>query len=711
MKVCISLPHQHGDTDFHHCFYTAIMRKILTFAACCLWVLLPIHAQQCTVLSAKLDARAALLVSAPVQEREDSAVHVYITFADETAKTRIEQQYHVHFNVGCGDTYTAVIPRSMVADLAADSAVKGLSMGEAVKPMTDEVRLQTQVDTLHTGTDLSMSYKGAGVLVGIIDTGFDFTHPHFADAAGRCRILSVWDQNAPTTSLSTYGYGSVYDTPAAIAAAGHDNTLMTHGTHVAGIAAGSAATPYQGMAPESKLVLVSTNRTEQGIVDGVDYLVKYAQQAGRPIAINISLGSMLGFKDGTGLMARMIDHLLKDRQGCLMAVAVGNEGHRNSTLTGSKVKSIWKMPASGADQLFVEARPSETCTVRLLLKDKKTNQVYFDHTFATGKVWTEKYERFGTMDKERASLVATCGSNSITGAFALTFHVGYTLQPDEEWTVELRSSQGTAMAYSNNGNFSAEGHEGYTDGSARSTIAMTATGREPIAVGATVSKNRYMSIAGVETIKPWTLRERYPLSALGPCSDGRIKPDIVAPGAAVVSSYNSFAAPKTVKATDVVYSRQIGGKPYYWYVESGTSMAAPAVTGIMALWLQAHPTLTAAKVRTLLSKTARREMLMGQLSDNRYGMGQIDALAGMQELLGTTGVASSPSTSTIGYVYKKDAGMLFTQGVHHTFVYGVDGQLLLQTDQCHVHMGGLPTGLYFVRLKGTNGEQTVKLQR
>lgn len=687
------------------------MRKIFLLTACCLSLSLPMRAQHRIVLSSKLDARAAQLLSSSRLEQSANIIHAYITLTDDAAKAQLEHQYSIRFNVRCGDTYTAVIPRSALSAVAADAHVKALYVGEQMKLMTDEVRKQIHADALQSGSGLSTSYTGKGVLIGVIDMGFDFTHPNFADATGRCRILNVWDQNAVVAPSGAYGYGSVYNSPAAIKAAAHDNTSATHGTHVAGIAAGSGITLYGGMAPEADLVLVSTNRTEQGIVDGVDYLLKYAKQTNRPIAINVSLGTIMGFKDGSGLMARMVDSLLAGQQGCLMSVAVGNEGNRNSTLIGRSVKSVWKVPAAGADQLFVETRPGDSCSVRLLLKDKNSSEVFFDHTFSTGKIWSERYDSFGSADKTRASLVASCIKNDVTGAYAISFHVGYSQQSSEEWSVEIESTNQRVFAYSNNGYFSAEGYEGYVDGTNSSTVAMTATGNEPIAVGATVSKNRYVSISGVETIKPWAISGRYPLSALGPCSDGRIKPDVVAPGASVVSSYNSFAAARTVKGADVVYRKTVGGKTFYWYVENGTSMAAPTVAGVMALWLQAKPTLTAAEVRTLLAKTSYYNSSMGQLPNNQYGMGQINALAGMRELLNTTSLSEIPTTASALYAYDAVTEMLSTQATRYIFVYSIDGQLLLQTSHQNLSLSGLPAGLYLVRLIGLQGEEIIKLRK
>ena len=110
-------------------------------------------------------------------------------------------------------------------------------------------------------------------------------------------------------------------------------------------------------------------------------------------------------------------------------------------------------------------------------------------------------------------------------------------------------------------------------------------------------------------------------------------------------------------------------------------MAAPTVAGVMALWLQAKPTLTAAEVRTLLAKTSYYNSSMGQLPNNQYGMGQINALAGMRELLNTTSLSEIPTTASALYAYDAVTEMLSTQATRYIFVYSIDGQLLLQTSQ------------------------------
>lgn len=97
--------------------------------------------------------------------------------------------------------------------------------------------------------------------------------------------------------------------------------------------AASSADVYKGMAPESDIVVVATDKSESGIIDALAYLLDYAEKEKKPMAINLSMGTVIGFKDGTDPIASMIDELLdKSGKKCLMAIAAGNEGHRNSTI-------------------------------------------------------------------------------------------------------------------------------------------------------------------------------------------------------------------------------------------------------------------------------------------------------------------------------------------------------------------------------------------
>ena len=110
-------------------------------------------------------------------------------------------------------------------------------------------------------------------------------------------------------------------------------------------------------------------------------------------------------------------------------------------------------------------------------------------------------------------------------------------------------------------------------------------------------------------------------SSRGPTPDGRVKPDIVAPGVNIVST----VPPVSTGAFNNFLS---GGKTAYYGPLSGTSMATPHVAGAVALMLQADPSLTPFRVKQILLVTAQDVGSAGV--DNETGYGFLNAVAAVQ---------------------------------------------------------------------------------
>ena len=165
----------------------------------------------------------------------DAVANLFIRLRENADKERLSRVYGVRFNVGCGDVYTAVVPVSSIVALADDNDVEEIDAGQEVRTMMDNVRTLTNVDAVHSAAGIDTAYKGNGVLVGIIDAGFDFRHPNFRDSNGKSRIRAVWDQNNFMQTNSSYGYGKEYLTGEELASVSRDMELTgdTHGTHVA----------------------------------------------------------------------------------------------------------------------------------------------------------------------------------------------------------------------------------------------------------------------------------------------------------------------------------------------------------------------------------------------------------------------------------------------------------------------------------------------
>ena len=143
---------------------------------------------------------------------------------------------------------------------------------------------------------------------------------------------------------------------------------------------------------------------------------------------------------------------------------------------------------------------------------------------------------------------------------------------------------------------------------------------------------------------------RTPFSAVGPTWDGRTKPDVMAPGQNIVSSYSSFYIENNSDNGEALQSDvrhfDYNGRTYAWNSNGGTSMAAPVVTGVIALWLEADPTLTMQDCLDIFDKTCRRYDATLSYPNNLYGYGEIDAYEGLKLVLErkTAGVNDIKST-------------------------------------------------------------------
>lgn len=625
---------------------------------------------------------------------QNATRQAFIKLHSDADRKALEEEYGVKFNAGRSGLYTALLPSRQSDGLAADKRVEHVDFGGNPLPAMDRVRNLTGIDQFATDSQLPTLYNGTGVIVGVIDNGFDFTHPAFKDADGKCRISCAWDQNAGGTQTE-YGYGNLYDTAEKVLAARHDASTDTHGTHVLGIATGSADNAYRGIATGSEIVVVSTNKTEQGIIDGVDFLIKYAKAHKKPIAINISYGSVLGYKDGNGNFALMLDRLLKDTNGVLLSIATGNEGNRKSTITAnSNRKSILSMPSYGRENLFVEGEAGHSYTMTLTLKNKTTGDVLLEKTLSSDNTTSEKITDFGTDDRNSALLTLSTERNSESGAPAFSINLSYRATSDEQWQVAFTTDGGEYMAACDYGSFTADNNADFTEGSTVSTLASTSTGHEPIAVGAYVSRTAYTDLAGTQHTEEWTDGDLYVRSGQGPTFDGRIKPDVAAPGASVISSLNSFAAQYAVAAKDRVYSETTDGRTYYWGIGNGTSMATPVVTGIMALWLQANPSLTPDEAKDVIKISAYHDEYTGNEANNKFGYGKINALEGLKNILKSSAI---DNLSTLEQPYDIQNNVLILPNAEHVWAYTADGMKTKEWHGDQIDLSSLPKGLYILK--------------
>lgn len=196
------------------------------------------------------------------------------------------------------------------------------------------------------------------------------------------------------------------------------------------------------------------------------------------------------------------------------------------------------------------------------------------------------------------------------------------------------------------------------------------------------------------------------------------KPDVVAPGLNVISAGNSYCEDSF--GSTMVAKTTFNEREYPWVAMSGTSMAAPCVAGIVALWLQADPTLTPERVLEIISETCHETDDSMTYPNNTYGYGLIDAYAGMLKVLNIT--TAIPEIST--HQPAKLRIQPNEQGVRLSFetapikpfsvnIYTVGGQIItkqyVQPNGSHIYNIDLPTkqkGICVVQVNSTEAGVT-----
>ncbi len=187
-----------------------------------------------------------------------------------------------------------------------------------IAPALDVAKTYYDAGFIQNGAAFGTPYTGKGVVVGICDIGIDPLHPTFLDADGRSRIKRVVqykEEEGLRIQLDGDDDYRLWQT---------DNAEEYHATHVCGILAGNGTgTPYSGIASDAEIVATVSTLTEVGLLAGVEDIIDYAKEVGKPAVINISVGSYTGAHDGSSLFSQYLDMCADD---AIIVLSSGNEG-------------------------------------------------------------------------------------------------------------------------------------------------------------------------------------------------------------------------------------------------------------------------------------------------------------------------------------------------------------------------------------------------
>lgn len=468
-----------------------------------------------------------------------------------------------------------------------------------------------------TQSAAGLGLSGKGVMVGIIDSGIDYTHPDFKNEDGTSRILFLWDQTIKGTPPAGFRNGTEYTnsqinaalnnpTPASIVPS---DDHIGHGTAVAGVIAGngkSSGGAEKGVAYDASIVVVklgntgneSFTRTTE-IMRAVKYISDKAEALNMPLAINISYGTNNGSHDANSLFERYLDSMCEIGK-TVIVVATGNEGsaahHFNAKvaqgetvvaefIVGGNLKSLyislWKnfvdtisfeliAPSGNSTSIIA---PVQSVT-RITLDGVTVSVLYGQPNHYS--VEQEVYFLFSTRDQVIKSgiwnLVAR-GEHIIDGNF-------------DAW---LPTNEDVAQGTS------------FLRPDINTTLTLPSTARYVISVG------------GYDA-SVYTAAE---FSGRGPARGSvLIKPDLAAP------------------AVGIYTTKSGGGYDTY----TGTSLAAPFVTGAAALMMEwgiiqeNDPFLFGQRVKAFLRRGARRTLSVSYPNDI-WGYGTLSLCDTMRELV------------------------------------------------------------------------------
>jgi subtilisin family serine protease len=607
------------------------MKKVLLLAYFVFFQLLLVTAQ----------SKVNFAIAQQIQMKNTTAIDVFIKGDVDRIKELIETNQG-KFKQSVGNIVIAHLTFSQIAIFLNSNGVQRIeAYPQHAIPMNDTMLINNDVIPVHNGqSPLLQGYDGKGVVVGIIDTGLDFTHPDFIDSTGKSRVKYYWDQTQPKgpNTPVEYGYGQEWDNiqiDSGKAIPGTD----PHGTHVTGIAAGNgrAINKYKGVAPEADIIAVSLDFGSMSstiVAEAVDYIYSRAQLLGKPCVINASIGDYMGSHDGTDLQAQFISQLIDQKKGRVFVASAGNKGnspiHLGYTVT-TDTSFTFFTPSKGTIYIAMWGDTTAFKNIHIALGVDQLSPVYLrrgNTAFTTvtsnigvlgyDTVYNDKGKRLGTL-MSYGDLAE--GVNSME----------YLITPDSaNYTWKLITT--------GNGKFDLWNTDNIFNGTLPSSKVMKDSlfYKRPdfdqtivssyqclnnvITVGNYANRKMYIDYNHNPYYGSGTPGKRFPTSSCGPTRDGRIKPDIIAPGdvmlsALVQSLRTQYIASMPTSITPEAYHTRDGG----------TSSSGPGVAGIAALYLQKYPTATAVQVKNAILNCSRQDAFTGATPNNAYGYGKADA--------------------------------------------------------------------------------------
>ena len=457
---------------------------------------------------------------------------------------------------------------------------------------------------------------GQNVMIGVIDSGFDLSHPIFYDTDGNLRVESLLDQEGGNRAYTNQQLVQRWK-----GGPGPGSDLNGHGTHVASIAGGSDYHGYGGIAPGARFLLVKTNFRD------TDRAIKWIfdQAKGRPCVVNMSLGHHFGSHDGTDSEERL--HRALTGPGKIIVVSAGNEQNDNIHIGGrfsqgetQEVIFDLKRQISDPPYVAISLWYHEIDEFEITLVSPSGQMIPMP-----GSGEADMYQT-SVLDLE-VSTRPYSYSHSVQTQISLGFRSQEVRDRDiENWKLSikcLKANSGRIDGWFNNSGYAMFRTHKLVE--SRRTVGISATGDGCLAVASHVTKTKWNSDIGSNEDLVLVSGRNSPFSSLGPTRDDRWKPDISAPG-----QYITAALADNCELSKLDFRASVADR---LLTIEGTSMSAPVITGVVALMLQKSPGLDLVNIKKILQETAKHDIHTGpEMWHPAYGFGKVNIAAALSKL-------------------------------------------------------------------------------
>lgn len=461
-----------------------------------------------------------------------------------------------------------------------------------------------------SGPLTSSVLTGEGTAVAIIDSGVDYTHPDFLKEDGTTRILTYWDQSLPYDGTNPYGLGTVFTEEQL-------NELISdpfqegirpsedvsgHGTHIAGICAGNgnaSSGRNRGVAPKASLIVVKVKNEARSIYSdyanlmmAVDYCLLFAANRNIPLAVNISYGSNDGSHQGDSLIEFYLSQSQYVSKNTIVC-ATGNEGitarHTSKELSPGETQEILFSVGNNERNLYLQLWTAYATPVTIELRSPGVSA-----SFLPGNQPFRVYEERLGANQVKFILGSPTPFRTLQSYF-LSMQAaveGANLTPGT-WRLFVTSRANILCTV-------------YLWLPVREATTPDTQFLTPVTVGSYTIPSTAFSVVSVGGYDS-TTDTLAPFSGQGYAAVFSSKPDLCAPAVNILS-----AAP--------------GGG---YSIKSGTSMAAPFVTGASALLMEqgiirgADPYLYGSKIKAFLQNGARRLPGFSEYPNPQVGYGAL----------------------------------------------------------------------------------------